>query len=194
MSNPTLRLSRFVSAQNYDTPQDVCEAVVWNEDPDGYDMLTVLNTYAEHQTESGCKDYFSFSRWIGGHDEGSHDGTTALTLEYKADREEAVRAKLLEYGFCFYEVQTRSGRTDCALFAVPIDDDVDHTDTTRAASILADAIGIDGLTANSFLYTWFFRFKHGYAVQFTDGTPFERKLIRQANDVGFYTEIKRFFR
>lgn len=192
MTDPVI--SRFLTATSYATPEDTFTAPVTKSDPTGYDFLTLLKTYSEHQTKGGYKDYFSFSKWDGGHDEYHHDGTTLLTLEYKATSAAKVRAALPSLGFAAYEIDTRSGRSDTVLFAFPVSEDLDHTDTTRAASLIAEALECTGLVNHSFLYTYFFRFRHGGNVSFHEGATVNRKWIAAANDAGVYVEIKKWCR
>lgn len=56
-----LVISRFLSAGSHAKPEDTLTAPIINDDPDGYDFLTVLKTYAEHQTLGRSRDRVSFS-------------------------------------------------------------------------------------------------------------------------------------
>lgn len=187
-------VSRFLTATSYATPEDTFTAPITSSDPEAYDFLTLLRTYSEHQTLGGLRDYFSFSYWDGGHDEYHHDGTTCVTLEYGKDAAAKVRQMLPQLGFSAYEIDTRNGRSDTVLFAFPVSERLDHDETTRAASLIAEALECTGLKNHSFLYTYFFRFRHGGAVSFHEGALVSRKFLTAANEAGVFVELKRWMR
>lgn len=189
-----LVISRFLTATSYATPEDVLSAPISNDDPAGYDFFTVLETYQQHQTEGGFKDLFSFSRWVGGHDEDHHEGTSLITLEYREDAAQKVRDMLPELGLACYEIDTQNGRSKTVLFAFPVAEPLDHTETTRAASLIAEMLEATGLKRHSFLYTYFWRFRHNGSITFHEGVPFSRKIITAAFDAQVYVEIKRWMR
>lgn len=189
-----LVISQFVKATSCASPEQSIEAPITKSDPDGYDFLDVLRTYAEHQTASPTKDYFSFSRWNNGHDEYHHDGTTCVTLEYKADAAAKVRATLPELGFSAYEIETRNGRSNTVLFAFPVSEPLDPQDTTRAASLIAEALSCTGLINHSFLYTYFFRFRQDAKVAFHQDRTMSRNFIKAANEEGIFVELRKWMR
>ena len=191
-SNPII--SRFLTATSYASPEDKLTAPIVNTDPEHYDFMTVLNTYAEHQTQGGFKDYFSFSDWCAGHDKDHHEGTSCVTLEYKEASAQKVRDMLPELGFACYEIETRNGRSDTVLFAFPVAEWLDHEDTTRAASLIAAMLETTGLKKHSFLYTYFFRFRTNAAISFHEGALFSRKVIAAANEAKIYVELKTWLR
>lgn len=190
-----LTICRFITATADATPEDVCSAPLHNDDPTKYDFLTLLTTFAEHQEAGGFNDYFSLSKWSGGHSEYHHEGTTCLTLEYKEDKATEVRAALKDLEYAFYEIPTKAGRSKSVLFAIPLEKHLDHTDTTRAASIVAESVGATGLVKNSFLYTYFFRFRSGAGpVTYNDGKPVPARLVGWANKNRIITNLKAFIR
>jgi hypothetical protein len=189
-----LVISRFLTATSYATPEDTFTAPLENSDPEGYDFSTLLNTFGEQQTQGGFRDYFSFSEWLGGHDEDHHEGTSCVTLEYGEASAQKVRDMLPELGFACYEIETRNGSSDTVLFAFPVAERLDHQDTTRAASLIAEMLEAPGLKKHSFLYTYFWRFRHGGSITYHQGKPFSRNVITAANDAGIYVQIKRWMR
>jgi hypothetical protein len=191
-NNPVI--SRFLTATSWASPEETLTAPITTSDPEAYDFLTILKTYAEHQTLATQQDYFSLSKWDGGHDEYHHDGTTCVTLEYKADSAAKVRSMLPHLGFAAYEIETRNGRANTVLFAFPVSEPLDHLETTRAASLIAEALECTGLKNHSFLYTYFFRFRPSGTVAFHEGALVSRKFLAAANDAKLFVEIKRWMR
>lgn len=186
-----LILSRFLAARDTSTPEDTCTAPITTSDPEGYDFLTVLKTYSEHQTLHGYKHYFSFAEWNGGHDEWCHVGTSCITLEYKADSAQKVRDMLPELGFAAYEIETRNGRSDTVLFAFPCKERLGSIDTTRAASLIAEALESGGLVKHSFLYSYFFHFRNHGSVRFHEGALVNKAFLTAAAKV--FVKIERWF-
>ena len=164
MTSPSI--SRFTSATAASTPvEDPFSAPVVLDDAEGYDFLTILKTLAEHRTESGSDHYHSFSLWGDGHASWEHEGTTCLHLAYTEETAPEVSAMLIDAGLFHYRIPIKDGRKKAVLFAFPGKDHFSHTDTTRAASILASFIGIKGVVKNSYFSTYFFRIQKGAVIE-----------------------------
>ena len=188
----TLTISRFLTATSTAKPDSQFTAPIHDDGTVGYDARDLIATYAEQQFEGGFSNYFSFSRWDGSHDMEGHQGTTALTLEYDLAHVDRVRDALATLPLAYYEIPTIAGRSKAVLFAFPVEEALDWTDTTRAASLIAQTIEQGGLFPNSFLYTYFFRFRDGGPITFRDGVLMSRAFIDEAH--GIITRIKAFVR
>lgn len=151
MKNPVA--SRFLTARTSSKPEEKFSAPVHQGDAE-YDFRLLLQTMAE----AGDRYYTSLSDWDAGHSSWAHAGTTCITLAYKSDVALEVRELLEDADLLHYEFQIKQGLGTAVMFAFPTTDHFNHTDTTRAASLLAHNIGIKGVIENSYLSTFFFRF------------------------------------
>jgi hypothetical protein len=186
-----LTISRFLSAHDTSKPEDTHHAPIATSDEEAYDFLTLIRTHGEHQSECGLKHLFSFSEWDGGHDEWCHVGASCVTLEYKLAAAQAVRDMLPELGLAAYEIETKAGRSDAVLFAFPCKEALGSIDVTRAASLIAEALECDGLIKSSFLYTYFFRFRHNGTVRFHEGSLVSKAFLQSASKV--FVKIEKWF-
>ena len=192
-TNIDVHIERFLSASMTARALDTITAPLFHDDP-SQTILDALNLYQALQGAEGRNDYFSLSRWSGGHSEYHHEGTSCLTLEYDEAHAPAVKAALVELEFAHFVIPTKVGRSNAFLFAIPCKDELDHTDTTRAASLVAELIEQGGLFEDSFKYTYFFRFRTDQEITFTPGKLMDSQFVRDANNAGIKVFIKRWIR
>lgn len=160
--NPSI--SRYVSAKANSQPIETpFTAPVIKGDAD-YDFLTIIQTFADHRTDSGESHYHSLSRWDDAHASWGHLGTTCVCLGYTGETADDVGAVLTDAGLLHYRIPIVEKRKDAVLFALPTRNHFSHTDTTRAASIIAHGIGIKGVLKNTYFSTYFFRFQKSAKV------------------------------
>jgi hypothetical protein len=183
-TNIDVHVARFLTATAAAKPEDTITAPLFYDDPTEtfLDALKLYQALQGDETDSNSrKDYFSLSRWNGGHTEYHHEGTSCLTLEYDTVHAPVVKAALEELEMSHYVIPTKSGRKKTFLFAIPCVDGLDVTDTTRAASLIAELIQQSGLVHNSWLYTYFFRFRTDQEITFTPGKLMTSQFVRDAN-------------
>lgn len=183
-------ISRFETASRTSIPiEDPFTAPIVLGDA-AFDFYTILKTLAEHRTESGRDHYHSFCKWADGHDVEAHESTTCLTLEYTEDTADEVRAGLIASRILHYEFPTKAGRKKAVMFAFPLEDHLGFSDTTRAASLLAEGIAVKGVVKNSYFYTYFFRFQKGAEVIQRGEDVLNRELID--NNSGMYVQMSKW--
>lgn len=152
-----LTLSRFQTMTHGSKP-DITFEKQW-EDADGdYNFADVLLANAEWIRDSGETHYFSLSRWKDEHNQWGHEGTTCVTLAYYPEAADHFRAVAIEADLAHYEFPIRAGHRKARMFAIPTEDNFTHTETFRAASLIADVAQVQGLVKNSYQSTYFFRF------------------------------------
>lgn len=160
--NPSI--SRFVSAKaDSKSIEEPFTAPVIAAD-DGYPFITLVETLADYRTESGESYYHTFSLYDDAHASWGHLGTTCLSLGYGLDHAAQVAEVLDDADILHYRIPIVARRAKATLFSFPSDDHFSHTDTTRAASILAHGIGVKGVLKNTYFSTYFFRFQEGAKV------------------------------
>ncbi len=65
------------------------------------------------------------------------------------------------------------------MFALPLEEALTGNDLIRAATIMANMIGVRGLMPGSYMHTYFFRFRVGALVEFMPGETFGKNLIEE---------------
>ena len=180
MNNPSI--SRFLTATTNSKPELAFTAPVEPQDGE-HSFKQILEALAEHDSETGQFHYFSLSRWDEGHSSWSHDGTTCITLEFNEEAANIVRETLMLSDIMHYEFPTKAGRKKAVMFALPSEDHFDHEETTRAASLIMNAIKVKGLLQNSYLSTYFFRFRKDAKIEQRGTVMLNRDFVDDSRGV-----------
>lgn len=179
-----LSISSFATATQNSTPTETLYAPFlrseWDRD---YDFDTILKAKADHCTISGVNAYNSFSIWDGQHAAFAHIGATMSHLEYAVEPAKKVRDTLIAAEIAHYEIETIASRKDAIMFAFPLVELLDHKEVMRLASLIADCLGVKGVIKNSYLSTYFFRFRKAAQVLKRNGTYMGRDFIEDQNGV-----------
>jgi hypothetical protein len=159
----------------------------WDQE---YDFQLLTQTLAERRTESKVSDYQSFHIFDDEHSAAGHAGATLLQLGYTREAAESVREILVAGEIAHLEIEIAAKRKDANLFAFPLVDLLNHSEVTRAASLLADCLDIKGVLPNSYLSTYFFRFAIGAKVTKRNGNYLGRDFIEEHN--GVFVQIAKY--
>ena len=183
-----LTLTQFLKATSTAKPENSIIAPRVAHDTIPYSMFDVLDAVQENQLAKGRSDYFSFSDWDNGHSVVDHIRTTALYVEYEAERKEVVQLHLNEMNLDYYVLPTfatdrtaKGGkkRVDCFGFAIGLEETLDDRDTIRAASLIIEALECGGLTDGSYMPTYLLRLRAGQ-IEHHPGALFTRDLMDEA--------------
>ncbi|MBV2150206.1 hypothetical protein KRZ98_18380 [Sphingobium sp. AS12] len=181
---PLLSTSSFATATQKSTPIETFFAPFHEDEWDrDYDVQTILQAQADQRTTTGESLLHSFSVWDGEHTAFAHDGATMSHLEYTVEAANKVRATLIAAEIAHYEIETKASRKDAVMFAFPLAELLDHKEVMRLASLIADCIGVKGIFKNSYLSTYFFRFRKGAQVIKRNGNYMGRNFIEEQNGV-----------
>jgi|EndMetStandDraft_9_1072997.scaffolds.fasta_scaffold242091_1 hypothetical protein len=188
MTHPVL--SRFASASASSKMIDESAFTApAAQGPDAdYDFLTILNTAAEYRTESGISHFHSLSNWGDGHNSAAHAGSSCVHLAYPQNIAKAVSEMAAGADLFHYIVPIEFKRQNATLLAFPSTDHFNHSDTTRAASILAHLIGVKGVIPNSYLSTFFWTFQKHAIVTQAGSTLMNNEIIEDNH--GQFVQIK----
>lgn len=188
MTHPVLSRFASASASGKMIDESAFTAPAIQGPADDYDFLTILNTAAEYRTESGVSHYHSFSLFGDGHNSAAHIGTSCLHLAYPEDIASAVSAMATDADLFHYNVPIMANRKKANLLAFPSTDHFNHSDTTRAASLLAQMIGVKGVLPNSYLSTYFWTFQKDAIVTQSGSVLMNREIIEDNH--GLFVQMK----
>jgi hypothetical protein len=168
--NPLVTVSRFAKADKKAPRKDCVGLHVYGAADqmtleDGLDGLIQLQREDSHQPR-----WWSNCRYTERHNKDSFEAATAIVLEWHDSAEPELRKALSETMWAHYIIQTEDAKSNRIAVMFPLEEPIsDATTYSRAAFILAQVLGVYGLSEGCWAVTFLMQPRPFATVEFQNG-------------------------
>lgn len=134
--------------------------------PGDYDALEMLEKLSSTKPTST----FGVSEWMTDTPTyGTHDGASAILMEYDARHASKVAATLTDLEHTFLMIPTLSGGLNCYAFLFPTLHLATFREARRVSTLIIQYVETNGLTPNSYLPTYHFKMRNDLPIHLIEG-------------------------